>query len=72
MSWSNGDEKVVVKWNGAFRISDDEKDISWMEDGATLSIADGVARAFADQMGGTLRWHSALGKGTSVILDLPV
>ena len=42
MSWSDGDEKISVKWNGAFRLSDDEKDIAWMEDGATLSIADGV------------------------------
>ncbi|MBY0496164.1 MAG: M56 family metallopeptidase [Cyanobacteria bacterium] len=42
MSWSDGDERISVKWNGAFRLSDDEKDISWMEDGATLTIADGV------------------------------
>ena len=34
MSWSDGGEKVTVKWNGAFRLSDDEKDIAWMEDGA--------------------------------------
>lgn len=42
MSWSDGNERVTVKWNGAFRLSDDEKDIAWMEDGATLTIADGV------------------------------
>ncbi len=45
MSWSDGDDKVTVKWSGAFRLSDDEKDISWMEDGATLSIADGILLA---------------------------
>lgn len=42
MSWSDGDEKITVKWNGEFRLSDDEKDIAWMDDGATLSIADGI------------------------------
>ena len=45
MSWSDGDERVTVKWSGAFRLSDDEKDISWMEDGASLSIADGILLA---------------------------
>jgi len=42
MSWSDGTEKISIKWNGAFRLSDDEKDIAWMEDGATLTIADGL------------------------------
>jgi hypothetical protein len=42
MSWSDGSERISIKWNGAFRLSDDEKDIAWMEDGATLTIADGV------------------------------
>ena len=37
MSWSDGDEKIILKWNGAFRLSDDEKDIAWMEDGARLT-----------------------------------
>jgi two-component system sensor histidine kinase RegB len=40
--------------------------------GSGLGLGLFLARAFADQMGGTLRWHSALGKGTSVILDLPL
>jgi two-component system sensor histidine kinase RegB len=40
--------------------------------GSGLGLGLFLARAFADQMGGTLRWHSALGKGTSVVLDLPV
>lgn len=30
-----------------------------------------LARAFAEQMGGSLQWHSAPGAGTSVTLDLP-
>jgi beta-lactamase regulating signal transducer with metallopeptidase domain len=42
MSWSDGSERLTVNWTGAFRLSDDEKDISWMEDGARLIIADGV------------------------------
>jgi hypothetical protein len=42
MSWSDGTEKISIQWSGAFRLSDDEKDIAWMEDGATLTIADGV------------------------------
>ncbi|HUQ85957.1 MAG TPA: M56 family metallopeptidase [Vicinamibacterales bacterium] len=48
MSWQDGNDKITVKWSGGFRLSDDEKDISWMEDGATLSIADGVV--FVDRL----------------------
>ncbi|MBP7777593.1 MAG: HAMP domain-containing histidine kinase [Acidobacteria bacterium] len=39
--------------------------------GAGLGLGLFLVRAFADQMGGTLRVRSGLGKGTSVILDLP-
>ena len=42
MSWSNNGEKFSVKWTGAFRLSDDEKGIDWVEDGATVTITDGV------------------------------
>jgi beta-lactamase regulating signal transducer with metallopeptidase domain len=42
MTWSDGGQKLSVKWRGAFRLSDDEKDIASMEDGATLTIADGL------------------------------
>ena len=42
MTWSDGAEKLSVKWNGAFTLSDDEKDIASMEDGASLTIADGL------------------------------
>jgi two-component system, sensor histidine kinase RegB len=40
--------------------------------GAGLGLGLFLARAFADQMGGSLEWRSAVGKGTSVVLDLPV
>jgi two-component system sensor histidine kinase RegB len=39
--------------------------------GSGLGLGLFLARAFADQMGGTLRWQSARGSGTSVVLDLP-
>lgn len=40
-------------------------------DGAGLGLGLFLARAFAEQMGGTLQVSSALGRGTSVILELP-
>lgn len=40
--------------------------------GAGLGLGLFLARAFADQMGGSLEWRSAVGEGTSVVLDLPV
>ena len=40
--------------------------------GSGLGLGLFLARAFADQMGGSLRWQSSVGKGTSVVLDLPV
>jgi beta-lactamase regulating signal transducer with metallopeptidase domain len=42
MSWSNNGEKFSVKWTGAFRLSDDEKGIDWVEDGATVTVTDGL------------------------------
>ena len=45
VSWSDNDEKVSVKWTGAFRLSDDERDIRWIEEGATVTISDGVVFA---------------------------
>ena len=42
MTWSDNGEQIRISWNGAFRLADDEKDIAWMEDGATLTIDDGV------------------------------
>jgi hypothetical protein len=45
MTWSNNGEKFSVKWTGPFRLSDDEKDIEWVEDGATVTVTDGVVFA---------------------------
>jgi len=42
MSWSNNGEKLNVKWEGAFRLTDDEKDIASIEDGGYLEISDGM------------------------------
>ena len=39
--------------------------------GAGLGLGLFLVRAFADQMGGTLRLHSKPGAGTSVVLELP-
>lgn len=39
--------------------------------GAGLGLGLFLVQAFADQMGGTLRVHSAPGEGTSVVLQLP-
>ena len=44
MTWSNNGDKLSVKWSGGFRLSDDEKDIASVDDGATVSIADNSAR----------------------------
>jgi two-component system, sensor histidine kinase RegB len=39
--------------------------------GGGLGLGLFLARAFTDQMGGSLRWSSTPGEGTSVVLDLP-
>ena len=39
--------------------------------GAGLGLGLFLVRSFADQMGGTLRWRSVPGQGTSVVLELP-
>ena len=39
--------------------------------GAGLGLGLFLARAFADQMGGTLTVQSVVGHGTSVVLELP-
>jgi beta-lactamase regulating signal transducer with metallopeptidase domain len=42
ITWNDDREKVSVKWNGAFRLSDDDRDIAWVEEGATVSITEGI------------------------------
>ena len=39
--WSNDGDKVAIKWTGAFRISDDDKDIVWVEAGKSVQVSDG-------------------------------
>jgi beta-lactamase regulating signal transducer with metallopeptidase domain len=41
-TWSDNGEKVAIKWTGAFRISDDDKDIVWVEAGKTVQVSDGA------------------------------
>ncbi len=43
--WTTDHEKLSVKWNGAFRLSDDKHDIAWVEEGATVTITDGLVLA---------------------------
>ncbi|HEY7474190.1 MAG TPA: M56 family metallopeptidase [Vicinamibacterales bacterium] len=45
-TWSNDNDRVAVKWTGAFRLSDDDKDIVWVEAGKTVQVSDG-GRLFA-------------------------
>lgn len=41
MTWSHDNERVSIRWTGPFRLTDDERDIAWLEDGAELTMADG-------------------------------
>lgn len=43
LTWSNDGERISLQWHGAFRLSDDERDVEWMEEGATLVVTDGGA-----------------------------
>jgi beta-lactamase regulating signal transducer with metallopeptidase domain len=40
-TWSNDGDKVAIKWTGAFRISEDDKDIVWVEAGKSVQVSDG-------------------------------
>jgi hypothetical protein len=39
--WSDNGDRVAVKWTGSFRISDDDKDIVWVEAGKSVTVSDG-------------------------------
>jgi beta-lactamase regulating signal transducer with metallopeptidase domain len=39
--WNNNRERLAVRWTGQFRLSDDERDIAWVQEGATVTISDG-------------------------------
>ena len=41
MTWSNDGEHISVRWTGAFRLSDDEKDVAWVEEGTTVTLSEG-------------------------------
>ena len=40
--WNNNDDRVAIKWTGAFRISDDDKDIVWVEAGKMVQVSNGA------------------------------
>jgi hypothetical protein len=40
-NWNNNGERLAVKWTGPFRLSDDERDIVWIEEGARVTVSDG-------------------------------
>ncbi|HEX5217460.1 MAG TPA: M56 family metallopeptidase [Vicinamibacterales bacterium] len=40
-SWSNDNERIEMKWTGAYRLSADDRDIEWVEPGKTVRISDG-------------------------------
>ncbi len=40
-SWSTNGEKLAIKWTGSFRLSDDDKDIEWIEPGRSVEVSDG-------------------------------
>jgi hypothetical protein len=39
--WSNSRDKLAIKWSGAFRLADDDKDIDWIEPGQWVEVSDG-------------------------------
>jgi hypothetical protein len=41
VSWSDDRQRLAVQWTGNFRLSQDETDIEWVENGATVTISDG-------------------------------
>ena len=53
MIWSDNGESVSLKWTGAFRLNDDETDIEWIENGATVTVGDGGLFATRVELRGT-------------------
>jgi hypothetical protein len=45
-SWENNGDRVSIKWTGPFRISDDDRDIVWVEPGKMVQVSNG-ARVFS-------------------------
>jgi hypothetical protein len=41
-SWENNGDRVSIKWTGPFRISDDDKDIVWVEAGKMVQVSNGA------------------------------
>lgn len=39
--WNSDGDKLAIKWTGGFRISNDDKDIEWVESGKTVEVTDG-------------------------------
>jgi beta-lactamase regulating signal transducer with metallopeptidase domain len=40
-TWSHDGETIAIKWTGAFRLSDDDNDIAWVEPGKSVQVSDG-------------------------------
>lgn len=53
MVWSNNGDSVALKWTGAFRLNDEETDIEWIENGATVTVGDGGLFATRVELRGT-------------------
>ena len=53
MTWPNNGEKFSVKWTGAFRLSEDERGIDWVEEGARVTVTDGMIVTSRVELRGT-------------------
>lgn len=40
-TWNDNGKRLAVRWSGSFRLADDDRDIGWLEPGATLTMSDG-------------------------------
>jgi beta-lactamase regulating signal transducer with metallopeptidase domain len=39
--WSDDGDRLAVNWTGEFRLTDDERDVEWLQEGALLTISRG-------------------------------